>query len=100
MAHIMIAFGSLTKGLSKIELNKKKLHDDLDNNWAVVSEAIQNILRRESYPQPYEALKALTRGNQSITEQSIKTFIEGLEVSAAIKKELSDITPHNYVGYF
>lgn len=100
MAHIMIAFGSLTKGLSKIELNKQKLHEDLDNNWAVVSEAIQNILRRESYPQPYEALKALTRGNQSITESSIKTFIEGLDISDDIKKELSAITPHNYVGYF
>ncbi len=100
MAHIMIALGSLTKGLSKIELNNQKLHEDLDNNWAVVSEAIQNILRRESYPQPYEALKALTRGNQSITESSIKTFIEGLDISDDIKKELSAITPHNYVGYF
>jgi len=100
MAHVMIAIGSLTKGLSKIELNKEKLHSDLDQNWAVVSEAIQNILRRESYPQPYEALKALTRGNQSITEESIKTFIKGLDVSDAIKSELRAITPHNYVGYF
>jgi len=100
MAHIMIAFKSLTKGLSKVELNKQKLHDDLDQNWAVVSEAIQNILRRESYPQPYEALKALTRGNQSITEESIKTFIKNLNVSESIKEELNAITPHNYIGYF
>ena len=100
MAHIMIAFKSLTKGLSKVELNKQKLHDDLDQNWAVVSEAIQNILRRESYPQPYEALKALTRGNQSITEESIKSFIKDLNVSDDIKKELNAITPHNYIGYF
>ena len=96
----MIAFKSLTKGLSKVELNKQKLYNDLDQNWAVVSEAIQNILRRESYPQPYEALKALTRGNQSITEESIKTFIKNLNVSDSIKKELNVITPHNYIGYF
>ena len=99
MAHIQIAITSLLKGLNKVELNKDKLHTDLDKNWAVVSEAIQNILRRESYPKPYEALKALTRGNQAITEDSIKAFISGLNVSNEIKNELSAITPHNYIGY-
>jgi adenylosuccinate lyase len=99
MAHIQIALTSLLKGLSKVDLNKEKLHSDLDKNWAVVSEAIQNILRRESYPKPYEALKALTRGNQTITEESIKSFIDTLNVSDEIKKELEAITPHNYVGY-
>jgi len=98
-AHTTIGFQSLLKGLSKVELNTKKLSDDLDANWAVVSEAIQNILRREGYPKPYEALKALTRGNAAITEESISSFIETLEVSHEVKKELSAITPHNYVGY-
>ena len=98
-AHTTIAFQSLLKGLSKIELNKAKLEADLEANWAVVSEAIQNILRREHYPKPYEALKALTRGNAAITKDSIMSFIETLEVSDEVKKELRAISPHNYVGY-
>ncbi len=98
--HTSIAFKSLLKGLSKVELNEAKLKEDLDNNWAVVSEAIQNILRRESYPKPYEALKALTRGNSTITKDSIKQFIETLEVSESVKAELRNITPHNYVGNY
>lgn len=97
--HNTIAFKSLLKGLNKIVLNEDKLKADLDNNWAVVSEAIQNILRREAYPKPYEALKALTRGNSKITEDSIKTFIEGLDISESIKEEMRVITPHNYVGF-
>ena len=98
MAHVEIAFKSLTKGLGKLLLNEKALYRDLDNCWAVVAEGIQTILRREGYPKPYEALKALTRTNQTITEQSIKEFIETLNVSDRIKDELRAITPHNYTG--
>lgn len=98
-AHTTIAFQSLIKGLSKVELNRAKLEADLEANWAVVSEAIQNILRREHYPKPYEALKALTRGNATITKESIMSFIETLEVSEEVKKELRAISPHNYLGY-
>jgi adenylosuccinate lyase len=97
-AHTIIAFRSIEKGLDKLVLNENKLHQDLDNNWAVVSEAIQTILRRENYPQPYETLKELTRGNGAITKQSIHTFIEGLKISATLKKELKKISPHNYTG--
>jgi len=98
-AHSVIAFQSLLKGLSKIEINKDKLHADLGNNWAVVAEAIQNILRREKVEKPYEKLKDLTRGNQGITEKSIQEFISGLEVDEKIKDELRLITPFNYIGY-
>ena len=98
--HALIAFKSLEKGLSKLELNKAKIEYDLDQNWAVVAEAIQNILRREGYPKPYEALKALTRGNHKITEASIQEFITNLDVSQEIKMELADVTPFNYVGYY
>ncbi len=98
--HALIAFKSLEKGLSKLELNKAKIEYDLDQNWAVVAEAIQNILRREGYPKPYEALKALTRGNHKITEASIQEFITNLDVSQEIKTELADVTPFNYVGYY
>lgn len=98
-AHTSIAFKSLVKGISKLELNKSKLEQDLENNWAVISEAIQNILRRENYPKPYEALKALTRGNSKIDKESIRNFIEGLDVNEDIKQELRQITPHNYIGY-
>jgi len=98
-AHTMIAIQSLLKGLSKVELNKAKLKEDLENNWAVLAEAIQNILRREAYPEPYEALKALTRGNKKIDEKVIKEFIAGLEVSEAVKKELMTLSPHSYIGY-
>jgi adenylosuccinate lyase len=97
-AHTMLAFRSLEKGLSKLVLNETKLQQDLDNNWAVVAEAIQTILRREEYPKPYEALKELTRGNEGITKKSIHQFIDGLKIPATVKKELKRITPHNYVG--
>lgn len=99
LAHCSIAFKSLQKGFSKLLLNKEKLHADLEANWAVVAEAIQNILRREAYPKPYEALKSLTRGQDHITKESIHRFINGLELSDAIKEELLKITPHNYIGY-
>lgn len=96
--HTVIAIQSSLKGLGKLLLNEHKIYEDLDNCWIVVAEAIQTILRREAYPHPYEALKALTRTNQAITEASIKDFIETLNVSEDIKKELRAITPHNYTG--
>jgi len=98
VAHTMIALKSLEKGLGKLVLNEAKLKEDLENNWAVVAEAIQTILRRENYPNPYEALKDLTRGNHKIDKAAIQGFITTLKVSAAIKKELRTITPQNYVG--
>jgi len=98
MAHTEIAFKSLLKGLGKLLLNEGALRADLDRCWAVVAEGIQTILRREGYPKPYEALKALTRTNEGITEQSIKDFIDTLQVSEAVKAELKAITPHNYTG--
>lgn len=98
LAHIEIAFKSLTKGLGKLLLNESVLSRDLDNCWAVVAEGIQTVLRREGYPKPYEVLKALTRTNQTVTEQSIKEFIETLDVNDLIKEELRAITPHNYTG--
>ena len=98
MAHTEIAFKSLLKGLGKLLLNEGALRADLDRCWAVVAEGIQTILRREGYPKPYEALKALTRTNEGITEQSIKNFIDTLQVSEAVKAELKAITPHNYTG--
>jgi len=97
-AHTMIAFQSTLKGLSKLLLNKEKFEKDLENNWAVVAEAIQTILRREGYPNPYEALKGLTRTNTTINQQSIAEFIDTLEVSDTIKAELKVITPSNYTG--
>ena len=96
--HIFIAIQSSLKGLRKLLLNEPVIYRDLDNCWSVVAEAIQTILRREGYPHPYEALKALTRTNQAITESSIKDFIEELNVSEAVKAELRAITPHNYTG--
>ncbi len=98
VAHIAIALKSIEKGLGKLVLNESKLKEDLDNNWAIVAEAIQTILRRENYPNPYEALKDLTRGNTKIDKQAIHSFISSLKVSAAIKKELKAITPLNYTG--
>jgi len=98
MAHVEIAFKSLTKGLGKLLLNEKALYRDLDNCWAVVAEGIQTILRREGYPKPYEALKSLTRTNEGITAESISNFIDTLQVSDAVKAELKAITPHNYTG--
>ena len=96
--HTIIAFKSTVKGLDKLLLNKAKFAQDLENNWAVVAEAIQTILRRESYPNPYEALKGLTRTNEAITQSSISNFIDTLEVSDVIKSELKAITPINYTG--
>ena len=96
--HIVIAIQSSLKGLRKLLLNEPAIYRDLDNCWSVVAEAIQTILRREAYPHPYEALKALTRTNQAITENSIKEFIEELNVNEDIKKELRAITPHTYTG--
>lgn len=98
VAHIAIAFKSIEKGLGKIVLNEAKLKEDLENNWAVVAEAIQTILRRENYPNPYEALKDLTRGNHKIDKKTMQNFIQSLKVSAAVKKELKAITPSNYTG--
>ena len=98
MAHSMIALKSLRKGLGKILLNEEALRQDLENNWAVVAEGLQTILRREGYPKPYEALKELTRTNEHITEQSIYDFIESLSVSAEVKEEMHRITPHSYTG--
>ena len=98
MSHSFLALRSIEKGLGKLLLNKQRIDDDLDRNWAVVAEAIQTILRRENYPQPYEALKTLTRGKASITKQDIHEFIGTLKVNAKVKKELKAITPHNYTG--
>ena len=98
VAHTVIAVESTLKGLRKLILNEQKLHDDLEANWAVVAEAIQTILRREAYPNPYEALKQLTRTNQKITEQTIKDFVATLDIDQEIKEQLLAITPHNYTG--
>lgn len=98
MGHIVIAIQSTLKGLDKLLLNNEALFKDLENCWAVVAEGIQTILRREGYPKPYEALKALTRTNNTITAESIATFIDGLNVSDAVKNELRQITPHSYTG--
>jgi len=98
VAHTMIALRSIEKGLDKLIVNDQKMYDDLDNNWAVVAEAIQTVLRRENYANPYEKLKELTRGNNRIDKKAIHHFIEGLKISNDIKKELKKITPHNYTG--
>ena len=98
LGHGVIAIESTLKGLRKLILNEKKIAADLDDTWAVVAEAIQTILRREAYPHPYEALKALTRTNAKMTEQTIHEFIAGLNVSDSVKAELMAITPHNYTG--
>jgi adenylosuccinate lyase len=98
LAHAFIGLNSLTKGLNKLVLNDIKIKNDLEANWAVVAEAIQTVLRREQYPQPYEALKALTRGKNGITKESMHAFIDSLAVKASVKKELKKITPHNYTG--
>ena len=98
LAHSLIAYSSILKGLNKLILNEQALVNDLENNWAVVAEAIQTILRREGYPKPYEALKDLTRTNTHITQKSISDFIANLKVSDAVKQELKNITPHNYTG--
>ncbi len=97
-AHTIIGFTSTLKGLNKLLINKEKFAEDLENHWAVVAEAIQTILRREAYPNPYEALKGLTRTNEKITQKSMADFIDSLEVSNEIKTELKAITPSNYTG--
>ncbi|MBQ2585874.1 MAG: adenylosuccinate lyase [Bacteroidaceae bacterium] len=98
MGHMLISIQSTLKGLRKLLLNQDAINRDLDNCWAVCAEAIQTVLRREAYPHPYEALKALTRTNSAITEDSIRNFIEGLDVSESVKAELRAITPHTYTG--
>ena len=97
-AHTILAFRSIEKGLAKLVLNQQKISDDLESNSAVVAEAIQTILRRENYPEPYEALKELTRGNAGINKETLHKFIDGLKVSAPVKKELKKISPHSYTG--
>lgn len=99
IAHMVIAIKSLLKGFDKLVINKEKIEQDLENNWAVVAEAIQTVLRRENYPNPYEALKELTRTNNKITRESIRSFIQGLDVSDALKAELLAISPMNYTGF-
>jgi adenylosuccinate lyase len=98
MGHTLIAFESTLKGLNKLLLNEPKFHEDLEKNWAVVAEAIQTILRREGYPNPYEALKGLTRTNENIDKNAIHNFIKSLDISEEIKTELFQITPSNFVG--
>ena len=98
LGHSLIALQSTLKGLRKLILNEEAIRRDLDNTWAVVAEAIQTILRREGYPHPYEALKALTRTNEHMTEESIHNFIETLNVGDDVKQELRAITPWNYTG--
>ena len=98
LGHTIIGLQSTLKGLNKLLINEDKIAADLENNWAVVAEAIQTILRREGYPNPYEALKALTRVNSKITQQSMADFVDTLDISDAIKTELKAITPSNYTG--
>ncbi|MDD4848421.1 MAG: adenylosuccinate lyase [Bacteroidales bacterium] len=98
MAHTLIALKSLEKGIQKLIVNEEKMAADLDNNWAVIAEAIQTILRKEGYPEPYETLKALTRTNSKVTQQSMAAFIDELNISDALKKRLKSITPFNYLG--
>ncbi|MBF1431801.1 MAG: adenylosuccinate lyase, partial [Prevotella melaninogenica] len=98
VGHSVIAIQSTLKGLRKLILNEEKLREDLENTWAVVAEAIQTILRREAYPHPYEALKALTRTNEKMTEETIHAFVQTLNVSDSVKAELMAITPYNYTG--
>ena len=99
VAHTILAIRSLEKGLKKLILNESKLKSDLEDNWAVVAEAIQTVLRRENYPKPYEALKELTRGNATINKDSLHKFIDGLKISTILKKELKKISPENYTGW-
>jgi adenylosuccinate lyase len=98
VGHMVISIKSLTKGMNKLLLNQEKISQDLEDNWAVISEAIQTILRRENYPKPYETLKELTRTNKKITHEALSAFIEKLKVSADIKEELRAVTPFNYTG--
>ena len=99
VAHTLIALASIQKGMGKLLLNEQALYDDLEANWAVVAEAVQTILRSVGYPNPYEALKQLTRTNQKVTAQTIAEFVETLDVSPEVKQRIRQITPHNYLGY-
>ena len=99
IAHTLISLASLQKGMGKLLLNEQAIYNDLENNWAVVAEAIQTILRSVGYPNPYEALKQLTRTNQKVTAQTISDFVDTLEVDPAVKERIRRITPHNYLGY-
>ena len=99
IGHTIIAISSLMKGLNKLIVNTDKIKSDLENNWAVVAEAIQTVLRREGYPNPYETLLDLTRTNQKITPESISDFIENLDLNDNVKAELKAITPFNYTGF-
>ncbi len=99
LAHTLVALQSLQKGLGKILLNEAKLHEDLEENWAVTAEAIQTVLRSIDYPNPYEALKQLTRTNEKVTAETMAAFIDSLEVAPEVKQRLRAITPHNYLGY-
>jgi adenylosuccinate lyase len=99
IAHTMISIASLEKGLGKLLLNEQALERDLENNWAVVAEAIQTILRSVGYPNPYEALKQLTRTNEKVTAATIESFVDTLEVAPDVKERLKKLTPHNYIGY-
>ena len=98
LGHTIIGFQSTLKGLNKLLINEDKIKYDLEQNWAVVAEAIQTILRRDGYPNPYEALKSLTRTNEKITQETLAVFIDTLDVSETVKVELKAITPHNYTG--
>ena len=98
ISHVIIGLKSTGKGLSKLLLNEKVVNADLENNWAVVAEAIQTILRRENYPKPYEALKGLTRKNEKVTKETVHSFIDTLPIEDVIKAELKAITPQNYTG--
>ena len=98
MAHTLIALKSVLKGVDKLLINEQKIYYDLEANWAVTAEAIQTILRRENYPNPYDALKHLTRGKERITKQNLYDFIDGLDLSEDLKDELRRVSPHNYVG--
>ena len=100
IAHFYIALLSIEKGLSKIELNRKAINDDLNKHWVVLAEAIQNILRREKYPKPYEKLKELTRGKSEISKDDIHRFISELNIRDEIKEELYGLSPFNYTGYY
>jgi adenylosuccinate lyase len=99
MAHSLIAWKSVKKGLSKLIVNHDKIRSDLEDNWVVVAEALQTILRREGYPKPYEALMALTRTNEKITGETIRRFIDTLDVSEGVKQEMKAVTPFNYTGF-
>ena len=96
--HSVLGIKSTMRGLGKMNVNASKLHDDLEDNWAVVAEAIQTILRREAYPNPYEALKDLTRVPGGITEEAMRTFVANLDVEPSVKEELMAVTPHTYNG--